>query len=143
MHSHAVPGSSWRVGVGKVEEAEAEAAGRAAAAAGQGGGVRSMMRQASRQGGGKVKAAVMTVSVVACHDDAHAGGIGGVSSVVDLESEAQQEDGAAMIIELWRADLLAGVVELAPGCTIVRADVGTGQLLGVSPANLLQHHLYT
>jgi hypothetical protein len=140
MRSSSIPGSSWRVGVGKVEEAEAEAAARAAVAAAQG-GARSMMRQASRQGPGKVKAAVMTVCVAGGQDEEAGGDSGGADSG---EGGAEvQEDGASLVIQLWRADLISGVVELAPGCAIVRADTGAGRLLGVSSASLLQHHVYT
>lgn len=125
LSAHAHPGYSWRVGVGRVEEADAEAAARAAG--GGAGGVRSMMRQASRAGSGKVRAAVMTVAVANAEGE---------------EEGAEQEDGAALVIDLWRADLVAATAELGPGCTITRADAALGHLFGGCSTVMLNHHIW-
>lgn len=138
MRSHATPGTSWRVGVGKVEEAAAEAAARAAAQASSG---RTIMRQPSRQGGGKVKAAVMTVAVIGAVAEEEGGGLEN-GDAGEGGGNAAEADGAALIVSLWRADLVSAVVELGPGCTFLRADPCLGLLFGVQSTSMLQHHLH-
>jgi hypothetical protein len=141
LRTQRTPGVSWRVGVGKVEEAEAEAA--AARGGGEAGGARSFMRQPSRQGGGKVRGAVMTLSVAVARGEEGSGeGLPGSSDAGAGEGDDAPEDGAAVVVQLWRADLVSGVVELGPGCTVLRAEPAVGRLFGVTSASLLQHHLY-
>jgi hypothetical protein len=145
LQTQSSPGVSWRVGVGKVEEAEAESEARAAAGGGQeGGGVRAFMRQASRQGSSKVKAAIMTISLAVARGEEGSGGAALLladEATGDAEGEGV-EGGAAAVVQLWRADLVAGIVELGPGCTVLRAEPAVGRLFGVPAASLLQHQLY-
>ena len=96
-----------------------------------------LLRQNSRQGAGKVRAAMMTVALASMQDADEVAAEGGAAGAV-----AHQQDGAALVIELWRSDLVSGILELGPGCSITRADTGAGRLLGVGNTMLLQHHLY-
>lgn len=102
--------------------------------------MRSLARQASRHGTGKVKPAVMTVSMLSSSEgDEEAAGTTGDAERTD---SCGAGDGAALVVELWRADLLSAIVELGPGCTILRADHAAGLMFGLHPASMTQHHLY-
>lgn len=134
------PGSSWRVGVGRMEEHMAELQRAEEAAAG-----RLMLRQLNRSNArSRIRPAVMTVALVNQDvDGAEDGGAaaGGSAEVGRDGSANAPVDNAALTMELWRADLLAGTVELGPGCTIVRADAGMGLIFSLNPLKLQQHHL--
>ena len=137
LHTSSNPGSSWRVGAGRLEEADAEAAAQPVA-----GGAQAIFVQAGRQAG-KVKAAVMTIAPASSGDAKAAVAAAALDGAHD---EGDSTDGtphaSAVVVELWRADMLSSVLELGPGCSIQRADPAAGLLFGVPPSVLAQHHLY-
>lgn len=61
------------------------------------------------------------------------------------DSLAEETAGAspdvALFIELWRADLLLGVAEVAEPCSIARTEPSMGLLFGIDQTRMLQHDL--
>ena len=146
--SEAVLGSTWRVGVGRLKEAEAEAAADAVQREAGAGGLRAAVRR-SGLGGEKVRGAVMTVAAASDDDDGH----GREQQQQQQEHHQQQQqqrgsggrgddnDSADLVIELWRADLMCGTVELGPTCRVTRADAAAGRMFGVPQASMLSQHV--
>lgn len=48
---------------------------------------------------------------------------------------------AAVVLDLWRADMLLGVAEVVEGCTLVRVEPSVGLLLGVNSSRMLNSTL--
>jgi hypothetical protein len=48
---------------------------------------------------------------------------------------------AAVVLDLWRADMLLGVAEVVEGCTLVRVEPSVGLLLGVCSSRMLHSTL--
>lgn len=146
VHAQQVaPDRSWRVGVGRVAEHEADLERAAEAAAASGAASRLILGEASRSNArSKLRPAVMTVSLASAAqwEEAGAGSGGGGGGAAGTGGAKPVEDTAAVTIELWRADLLAGTIELGPGCIVTRADAGLGLMFGINPLKVLQHHLH-
>lgn len=58
-----------------------------------------------------------------------------------MEETAGASPDVALFIELWRADLVLGVTEVAEHCSIARAEPGMGLLFGMDQARMVQHDL--
>ncbi|WIA28374.1 hypothetical protein OEZ86_010920 [Tetradesmus obliquus] len=130
------PGSSWRVGVGAtaaaaVEQQQAREADllsltAKSALTSTADSKRLMVRQVSARS--RLKAAIMTVSMPT--DD-----------VVPEEVLIAAGEEAAVVLDLWRADMLLGVAEVVEGCTLVRVEPSVGLLLGVNSSRMLNSTL--
>lgn len=57
----------------------------------------------------------------------------------DVLAAAGQD--AAVLLELWRADMLLGVAEVVEGCNLVRVEHSVGMLFGVSHTAIFQTNL--
>lgn len=61
------------------------------------------------------------------------------------DSLAEESAGAgpdvALFIQLWRADLITAVAEVAEPCSIARAEPSMGLLFGIDQTRMLQHGL--
>ena len=49
---------------------------------------------------------------------------------------------ATLVINLWRADLLMGVVDLMPGPTVAKLESSVGLMFGKLHGSMVNHHLY-
>jgi hypothetical protein len=67
-------------------------------------------------------------------------------ALVDSEEEpvtlVERGGYAALVINLWRSDLLMGVVELLPGPAIAKLEPSVGLMFGRFHGSMNNHHLY-
>eukprot|EP00882_Tetradesmus_deserticola_P006573 GHRQ01006917.1.p1 GENE.GHRQ01006917.1~~GHRQ01006917.1.p1 ORF type:complete len:1485 (+),score=562.58 GHRQ01006917.1:723-5177(+) len=130
------PGSSWRVGVGAsaaaaVEQSQVHATDLLSLTAKSAltsttDSKRLMVRQVSARS--RLKAAIMTVSMPT--DD-----------VVPEDVLMAAGEEAALVLDLWRADMLLGVAEVVEGCMLVRVEPSVGLLLGINSSRMLNSAL--
>jgi len=122
---------TWRVGV-TLPNAASSAAGAATAASGY--ALSTALQQRNRE-----RPALMSVAV--CIEDEEAeGSKGAVGSGTNTESAAAggAQEKAVLEVVLWRADAVAGVVEVDRELKITRADAAAGLLFGVNHRALLK-----
>ncbi len=106
------PGTSWRVGVGALsEEAQAAAAARTNA-----------LLRTSSYNARRIKPAVMSVRL----DE----------DKLDEAGDDAKSDDVIVVVKLWRADMMSGVLELNPGCSIAKADEATGGIFGCAGSSM-------